>query len=129
MDNGIFSSDSSYQYTVAEQTSPRLRAKRVGLIALYVAWCVLFLAVGTTLRIVAPLLALIPITTWILVFLTWRYTQVEYEYAFSAGTLTVSRVLGGRSKKTLCKIAIRAITRLAQADGETEKGAIFAASA
>lgn len=130
MENGFFSSDSPYQYTVAEKSSPRLRALRVGLILLYVGWCVLFFLVGTVLRIVAPLLALIPITTWILVFLTWRWTQVEYEYVFFAGTLTVFRTLGGRSKKKLCEIPLRNVTRLSPVEEAViEKGELFAASA
>ena len=132
MENGIFSSDSPYQYTVAEQVSPRLRAKRTGLIALYVGWCLLFFAVGTVLRIAAPLLALIPITTWILVFLTWRWTQVEYEYVFLSGTLTIFRLLGGRSQKQLCKLFLRSVTslsRVSERDCAIGKGDVFAASA
>ena len=73
---------SAYEYVVAEKQSASLRMKKIALILLYVVWALGFLAVGLLLRIVAPLLAFIPITLWILVFFTWRFTQVEYEFSF-----------------------------------------------
>lgn len=98
---------SAYEYVVAEKPSASLRMRRIALILLYVIWVLGFLAVGLLLRIVAPLLAFIPITLWILIFFTWRYTQVEYEFSFLSGQLTVSRILGGRSRKKLAEITIR----------------------
>lgn len=112
---------SAYEYVVAEKPSASLRMKKIALILLYVFWVLAFLAVGLLLRIVAPLLAFIPITLWILIFFTWRITQVEYEFSFLSGRLTVSRILGGRSRKTLAEITIReasAILRVTDSNAE-----------
>lgn len=106
-DSGIGSVSSPYEYTVAEQKGRSLLFKRVTLIALYALWAAAWLILGTALRIIAPLLAFIPLTLWMLVFFTWRYTQVEYEYSFFAGVLTVSRVLGGRSRRKLTEVSLR----------------------
>ena len=109
-DSGFGSNGAPYEYTVAEQKNKALFFRRVTLIAIYILWAAAWLVVGTAIRLIAPLLAFIPLTLWILIFLTWRLTQVEYEYSFFAGTLTVSRVLGGRSRRRLTEIPLRALS-------------------
>lgn len=98
---------SAYEYVMAEKPSGMLRMKKIALILLYVFWALGVLIVGAALKFFVYLLAFIPITLWILVFLTWRYTQVEYEFSFLSGQLTVSRILGGRTRKVLAKITVR----------------------
>lgn len=110
MDSGFNTSGAPYEYTVAEKKNGKLVFKRITLIALYILWGAVFLFAGFALRIIVPFLALIPLSLWVLVFLTWRLTQVEYEYSFFGGALTVSRVLGGRTRRELCQITIRTLT-------------------
>ena len=117
-DSGFGSNSAPYEYTVAEQKSRALLFKRVTLIAVYVLWAAAWLILGITIGIIAPLLAFIPLTLWILVFFTWRLTQVEYEYSFFAGTLTVSRVLGGRSRRRLIEVSIRDLASVCPCDEE-----------
>ena len=112
MDSGFNTSGAPYEYTVAEKKDTKLIFKRITLIALYILWGTVFLLAGFALRIIVPFLAFIPLSLWILVFLTWRLTQVEYEYSFFAGTLTVSRVLGGRTRKELCNITLRTASEI-----------------
>ena len=101
---------SSYEYVVAERRSASVIFKRIALVAFYVLWSFFLLIVGVVTRLAAPFLAFIPITVWILVFFTWRLTQVEYEIAFFSGTLTVCRILGGRSRKVLAEVTIRELS-------------------
>ena len=88
MDSGFNTSGAPYEYTVAEKKNGKLVFKRITLIALYILWGAVFLFAGFALRIIVPFLALIPLSLWVLVFLTWRLTQVEYEYSFFGGALT-----------------------------------------
>ena len=108
-DSGFGSNGAPYEYTVSEQNSKALLFRRITLIAVYMLWVAVWLILGITLRIIAPLLALIPISLWILIFFSWRVTQVEYEYSFFSGILTVSRVLGGRSRRCLAEIPLRGL--------------------
>lgn len=117
-DSGFGSNSAPYEYTVAEQKSKALLFKRVTLIAIYVLWAAAWLILGIAVRIIAPLLAFIPLTLWILVFFTWRRTQVEYEYSFFAGALSVSRVLGGRSRRLLIEVSIRDLASVYPCDQE-----------
>ena len=108
-ESGFSGSGVPYEYTIGEASSPKLVFKRLTLIALYVLWTMLLLLVGGAIKIIVPLLALIPISLWILVWLTWRFTQVEYEYSFFSGILTVSRILGGKKRKVLLEIDLRRV--------------------
>ncbi len=107
MDSGTGYGGSPYEYTVAEKKTPAVKAKKIAFIFLYIFWCAGLLLAGAGFKLILPLLALIPISTWILVFLTWRYTQIEYEYSFLSGRLTVSRIMGGRSRRTVTELTIK----------------------
>ena len=97
----------AYEYVVAEKKSATLIFKRISLILVYILWGAGFLLLGVTTRLLIPLMALVPLTLWIIVFLTWRFTQIEYELSFFSGVLTVSRIYGGRTRKKLAEITIR----------------------
>jgi hypothetical protein len=110
--SGWSAGNAPYEYIVSEKKTPLLLFKRAALIVFYALWAIGWLLAGVMIKLIVPLLAFIPISLWILVFLTWRYTQVEYEYSFFSGELTVSRVLGGRSRRTLCTIKLRNVELL-----------------
>lgn len=107
---GFGANGSPFEYAVAEAKTTSLKLKKIALVALYVLWGASVLVVGMVTKMLAPFIALVPLSTWVLVFFTWRYTQVEYEYSFFSGTMTVSRVLGNRTRKVLLKIAIRELS-------------------
>lgn len=114
MDNssGFGANGAPYEYAVSEAKSGTLRAKKVALIAAYALWGLLLLAIGALTRLLVPLIALVPLSIWIFAFLTWRYTQVEYEYSFFSGQLTVARILGGRTRRTVAEITIRELSQV-----------------
>ena len=136
LESGYGTNGVPYEYTVSEAKSKTLLFKRITLIALYCLWVVGWLLVGLWFQLIVPFLALIPITLWILVLATWHFTQVEYEYSFFAGALTVSRIRGNRWRKKLAEVTIRELSALypcddahsAQIDAFHEDRTVFAAS-
>ena len=118
MESGFGANGVPYEYTVAEKKDAKLVFKRITLIALYVFYAVALLLAGMLIKLIVPMLALVPLTLWIIIFFTWRITQVEYEYSFFAGVLTVSRVLGGKSRKKLCEVTIRHLSGVYACDEE-----------
>ena len=110
--SGWSAGSAPYEYTVAEKKTRTLCFKRVALIALYVLWVIGWLLAGVMIKLIVPLLAFIPISLWVLVFFTWRLTQVEYEFSLFSGEMTVSRVLGGRSRRVLCTVKLRDVELL-----------------
>ena len=116
---GFGSAGIPYEYTISEQKNIALVFKKFSLISLYVFWVVGLLVLGAQIKLILPLLALIPITLWMLVFFTWRLTQVDFEYSLFAGEMTVSRVLGGRSRKVLAKVRLRDLCDVYSCHDET----------
>jgi hypothetical protein len=111
-DSGFGSGGSPYEYTVAEAKSKTLTLKKIGLIEVYILWAAVFFIVGASTRLFIYLIALIPISLWIIVWLTWKLTQVEYEYSYFTGALTVSRILGNRTRKKLLHVRIQELSAI-----------------
>lgn len=107
---------STYEFVVSQKIEGKWLAARVGLISLYAFYVVALLAVGLRTRIFVPLLALIPLTLWIIVFFTWRYTVVDYEYSITSGELTFSKVFGNRSRRPQLTVRLRDAVRIAPLD-------------
>lgn len=133
-ESGFGTSGSPYEYVVSPKMSPKLRMKKLLMIGLYILWGVGLLVVGSIVKLILPLLAFIPISLWILVHFTWRYTQVAYEYSFFGGTLKVNRLLGERSRRMIVEIKIRDLDSVSRCHGEDINAfeadrKIFAASA
>ena len=128
------STDAPYEYAVRQKST--VAVKRVTLIVGYVLWAVALLLLGVKIKLILPLLALTPLSLWAIVFLTWRWTQVDYEFSYFAGTLTVSRILGGRSRKVLAEIPLRDLISVrpcteetaARAEATTTERPLFAIS-
>ena len=95
--------------------------KRIALILLYVAYVVTLLTAGLVTRIIVPLLAFIPLTTWMLIFFTWRYTDVDYECSMTSGVLTFSKIFGSRSRKTVFEVSIKSISHIAPYVSDSKK--------
>jgi len=102
----------SYEYVVVPRKDGKNRLKRLLFIILYVLFVACWLVFGLLTRLGVPLLALIPITTWILVFATWRYVNVEYEYVIESGIITFSKIYGGRSRKQILELDVRDAERI-----------------
>ncbi len=118
---------STYEFAVKQKIEGKWRLARFALILLYVLFVSAWLLFGFTMQLFVQLLALIPITTWILVFFTWRYVSVEYEYSITSGELTFSKIFGGRSRRTCLRLLLRDAVRIAPLeDGEeAEKAAAY----
>ncbi len=111
-DSGFGSGGSPFEYTVAEAKSKRLTMKKLGLITAYILWALVFFIVGASTRLLVYLIALVPISLWIIIWLTWKHTQVEYEYSFFTGSVTVSRILGNRTRKKLLQVRIQELAAI-----------------
>lgn len=135
-DINVTSGGAPFEYVVAKAKTPTLYFQRITLISLYVLWGVGLFLVGAATRLLVYFLALVPLSLWVLVFFTWRLTQVEYEYSFFSGELTVSRLLGGRTRRELCCVQIKGLSRVlpyedeyaAQIESFSADKVIFAAS-
>ncbi len=101
----------TFEYVIVPKKTSKTKMKKAGFILLYVLFIVAWFIFGLSTPFPA-LLALIPLTTWILVFFTWRYTNTEYEYSVTSGIITFSNIYGGRSRKKVFELDLRDIEQL-----------------
>ena len=103
----------TFEFTATQKTHGIWLVKKIALILAYVAFVITVLIVGFLTRIALPLLAFIPLSTWILIFLTWRYVSVEYECSMTSGHLTFAKIYGSKTRKVIFETEIKAMTLIA----------------
>lgn len=100
----------TYEYVVEHsKKDKKLIRKKVLLIILYVSYCIIGFPLAAFSNIgplIAALLAFIPISCWLMVFLTWRYVSIEYCYSMTSGILTHTTIYGGKTKKRLFEMRL-----------------------
>ena len=117
----------TYEFTTRQKTYGMWIIKKLMLILLYVSFVSTALVVGFLSRIFLPFFALIPILTYILVFFTWRYVSVEYEYSMTSGHITFSKIYGSRSRRCIFEAEIKSMSLIAPyTDEHIDKAIRFA---
>lgn len=113
----------TYEYVISTKKKPTYRLARALAVAGYVLYVLVLFAIGFATSILAPMLAVVPLTTWILVWLTWKYVSVEYEYSLTGGTMTLSKIYGGRTRKRVAEITVKEASVIAPFEGDYIKEA------
>ena len=103
----------THEVTTHQKICGTLRLKRAILILFYVSYVLAALVLGIATKIIAPLLAFIPITVWLLIFITWRYTDIDYEYSMTSGFLSFAKIYGSKSRKAVFEVQIKAMSLIA----------------
>ncbi len=102
---------SEYEYTVTQKIEGAWRLKRLGMLALYVAFVIGWFVFGFVTNLYA-LIALCPLTLYILVLATWRYVSLEYRYETVSGTFTFFVIYGGKKRKKITEFKIKDCTAI-----------------
>ena len=105
---GFGSNGAPFEYVVEKQGKEKT-TRKILLILLYVVWITVCMTIGLLARIVVPLLCFIPLSLWVLVWLTWKFTHEEIKITLFSGTLTVERQYGGKNAQKLGETKIKAI--------------------
>ncbi len=102
------------EYTVTQKAEGKNLTHRLLLILLYVAYSAAFAIFFLAGPIKIPMLvALLPVTLWILIFFTWRFVSVEHEYMLASGVMTFVDILGGRKRRTLFACPVKEMREIA----------------
>ena len=106
---------STYEFAVHQKIQGKYLLARIALITVYVLYIVggLLIAINTAF---AALFALAPLTLWIIVFFTWRFTDVDYEYSITSGELTFAKIYGNRMRRRVLKLELRSASVIAPLD-------------
>ena len=107
---------STYEHVVKQKIEGKWRLARIGLVLFYVLFALTLLLLLIAWN-VPQLIALLPLLLWILVFFTWRFACVEYEYSITSGTLTFCKIYGNRTRRKILEIRLRDATQIVPLDG------------
>ena len=99
-----------YEQTVMQKVGAAVIFKRIVLLALYSFCGAILLWLGIQFKLVLLSVEIAALLIWALVLFTWRLTKIEYEYVIFDGTLTVTKILGNRSRRKLCAVVIRRLS-------------------
>lgn len=103
----------NYEKLLAERLSGRALFSRLFLFACYLVWLGIWFVIFVRVAF-SPALLVVAIALSIgLVALTWKYVQVEYEYAVYSGSFFVAKILGKSKRKELLEINLKQATLIA----------------
>ncbi len=105
---------STYEYTVEQKAEGKFKLMKIGFIALYILYPVIFMAILFIIQLF-QLFALVAVTEWMLVYFTWKYVKPEYEYSVTSGRVTFSVIRGKRSRREMVNFAIKDCLQIAPA--------------
>ncbi len=99
-----------YEYSVEHsKKDKRLRRKKTLLMIGYILYCTVGISLAAFSKIqvlVAPLIALVPVTCWMISFFTWRYVCPEYKYRTVSGQLEFYTIYGNKTTKKIFEMHI-----------------------
>ena len=106
----------THEHAVAQKIEGKWLVARIGLVFLYVALATVILLCGIGTRIFVPLLALTPVFICIVIFITWRYTCVEYEVIIEGGEISFTTIYGKGFRKRLFSLPVISFTEIGEYD-------------
>lgn len=103
----------TYEKIIRQKATGRELIPRLVLFLCYIAWIGICILVLTRIKFSAALVVLMLALTVLLVVVTWKYVQVEYEYAIYSGSFFLAKIYGKKKRKELFEIDIKHATLIA----------------
>ncbi len=100
------------ELTVKPETGARGLALKIALIVLYTLFTAAYVVFLYFILEMWTMLILLPFIMYAIFTLTWRYTQLEYEFAIETGELSVAKIYDGRSRRTVFRCDLSEATRI-----------------
>ena len=111
----------TYEYVIKQKNTGKTRLMKVLFVCGYVLFVAVMMSVAVVTRLGAPIVALTPFGLALIIFFSWRYTSVEFEYSFTSGEVTVSKIFGGRTRRELISFRLRDCSMIAPATDRVGK--------
>ena len=88
-----------YEYTVAQKHEGKWKTYKTLTLLGYVAFAGAYFAIAFATTIGIPLVAILPLFLWMLIFFTYKYVNPEYKYKITEGNLYFFRITGKKEKE------------------------------
>lgn len=97
----------NYEKLFPQRPVGRALLSRIFLIACYLIWLSIWFVVFVRVAFSPALLILSLALTVLLVIVSWKYVQVEYEYAIYGGSFFVAKIYGKKKRKELLELDLK----------------------
>ena len=114
-DMGENAASNFVNYGVKKKPEGKYGLKRTLFILMYILIPAAIAGVFIAIKIL-PILATLPVFLWMLIFFTWRYVSVEYEYIILDGEFRMLKVYGSKSMRVLVSTRVSGMTAIAPYD-------------
>ena len=115
----------TYEYAATQKSEGKWLIYRILLMALYISYTAGYFIFIFVTRMI-PLGALIPVTLWIIIYFTWKYTKPDYKYVIEAGKLTFYVLYGNKKKRQKAEIQISSAEKIAPVHDISDEISAFA---
>lgn len=109
-----------YEYTVSQKSEGKWKRNRILMVLFYAVFGLVFFFGFFALHLY-PLMALVILAEWILVFFTWGYVSLDYKITTGSGRIDFINIYGGRRQKIILEKNIRDFDIIAPLDGDAEE--------
>lgn len=104
------------EYVVEQKPEGKNLLLRILLIAGYILFGLAYFIFFTVKLKIVPLISLLPVLIWMLVFFTWRFAAVDHEYQIVSGTIIFSDIYGNRTRQKKFEYKIKDMLAIAPMD-------------
>ncbi len=104
-------------YGVEKKKEGKYKLSRILMLCGYVLFVTCFAGFFISMNIL-PIIAIVPVLTYILVLATWRFVSIEYEYCILDGEFRMLKLYGAKSQRELCRVRVSAMKAVAPYTGE-----------
>lgn len=111
-----------FEYNVEKKPDGKTRLQRFGIIVLDIVLAIAIFAIFPS-GLIPIMFCGLGLVFAILTFFLYKKTQIEYEYEINSGELTMAKVYGGRTRKTLFSQKLSAFELIAPYTEERFKDA------
>ncbi len=99
-------------YGVEKKKEGKYKFFRILMLCGYVLFVAGFAGFFISMNIL-PIIAIVPVLTYILVLATWRFVSIEYEYCILDGEFRMLKLYGAKSQRELCRVRVSAMKAVA----------------
>ena len=101
------------EYSIRPELTLTRKLTRVLLIVFYTLLVTVYTAVFWLMLRLWTLMILLPFIMYAIIRLTWKFTDVEYEYAIEAGELSIAYIYSGAARRVKYRADITEMTLIA----------------
>lgn len=109
-------------YGVEKKKEGKYKLSRILVLCGYILFVVGFAGFFISKNIL-PIIAIVPVLTYILVLATWRFVSIEYEYCILDGEFRMIKLYGAKSQRELCSVRVSAMKAIVPYTGEYKAAA------